>query len=187
TTSTDVPLTGTSGTLGLPGTVVLFGNENIDYGWLSGARASAGFWLSSCCPIGIEGSGFLFPRRHSQSSFLSNASGLPLTAIPFLNVEDVPPSAFEDRFRLSGASPSIDERSGGVLIDSSIRLWGAEANVVCGDCIACLVGFRYLNLDEELNITGIRTALSDGAVFFLGEEFPIGTTTTSRDSFRTIN
>ena len=56
-----------TGTLGQPGTVVLFGpGSDVERSPISGGRFTAGCWLDECCTFGLEGNYFfLVPRRQS--------------------------------------------------------------------------------------------------------------------------
>src|SRR5204862_3148904 len=47
-----------SGSLDIAGTQVLFGNDGLDYGTLSGGRASLGVWLDEERRLGVEVGGF---------------------------------------------------------------------------------------------------------------------------------
>src|SRR5262249_46336672 len=78
-------------------------------------------------------------------------------------------------FGFANAIP--DFRVGGTTITSSTRLWGAEFNLtnklVENGCVgACwLLGFRYLDLNEDVAINQQETAINDTNVAF-GVPFP---------------
>ncbi len=136
------------GALGQPGTMILFGNSNLDYGTFSGGRLTVGTWLDHDATIGLEGQGFLLEQRSTGASFAS--PGQPALAVPFFNAvtgqEDI------------GAVATPGVKAGGVSVSSSTRLWGAESNVVVnlvregGWTVDFLGGFRYLDLREDLSL-----------------------------------
>jgi hypothetical protein len=109
----------------------VFGDQQLDYGALSGLRISAGYWFSPEPCWGIDGSVFFLSQGARQFSTQTNGSP-PL----FVNGQFV----------------------NGVQIDSLSQLWGLDVNalrrVVHGDAftVDLLGGFRYLNLEEKLNI-----------------------------------
>jgi hypothetical protein len=83
---------------------------------------------------------------------------------------------------------------GGVVAETTTRLWGAEANlsslVVSRDAFraTALAGFRYLSLKESLgldeNFTPIGQPLDPG---FLGEPVDLGQSVTTLNRFATQN
>jgi hypothetical protein len=156
TTSTS-PTGAGNGVIGNPNTALLFGNQTIDYPYQSGFRASAGVLPCCDCPVGIEGSGFLIPKAKQEFNFFSNGAGSPLIAEPFRNAPNNMP---DGEASLVLAAPGVF--AGGVRIDSSVQLWGSEANVVIGSGYSLLVGARYVDLEEKLDITGVRTTLANG-------------------------
>jgi hypothetical protein len=135
------------GVLGRPGTVVLDGGENYDYGTLSGGRIAAGV-MDASGTIGIMGSGFLL--EHALTGFQTTAQDQPagtVLARPYIN--------------------AVTQRSTSTIADepllitgfartASARLWGAETNLVAavegdGYRLRGLLGFRYLDLYERLD------------------------------------
>lgn len=139
-----------SGILGQPGTVILFGNENIDPGVLSGGRVTIGYWFNHCKEWGLEGSAFVLGQ--GTTTFDANSNQYPVLARPFfnqnLNQEDAELTARPDL----GA--------GSVHIQNTTKLWGAEINLrrnLCCDPCSCwkfgwLAGVRYIDLSEGLTI-----------------------------------
>jgi hypothetical protein len=149
------------GALDQPGTRVLFGNSGVGYRGFSGLRITLGTWLDPEELFGIEGSGFLLERRSSRTYFTSNAVGSPVLAIPFFN--QTPGTVREDREPISNVAAKL---AGNVLVASSLQLWGAEANAIC--CLwrepnlewNALLGFRYLDLHERMQILKHKIALA---------------------------
>ena len=131
---------------------------------LSG-RFVLGGWLDDCRRCGVEASYFFLGTQ--RTTFSASASGLPGTlalARPFFDVV----SGREASELI--AFPGV--LAGRVAISSASRLWGAEINlrenVRRGPCwqLDVLYGFRYVSLDENLNVVAPRTSgrwRSDGA------------------------
>jgi hypothetical protein len=190
TTTTATPALTNLGALGQSGTVELFGNQNIGYPWLSGARATVGFQFPcSDCPVGIEGTGFYLPKRHEEFNFFSNGNGTPLIAEPFFN-SGVNAFVFNASGPPGEAALVLSNPGGvfgGVHIDSSAQLWGSEANVVIGSGFSMLLGFRYVDLQEDLNISSTVTNLPGVNNLFNGILLGGGDTITVSDGFTTRN
>lgn len=158
--------------LGAPGATVLFGGRDLDYGTFSGVRATLGAWLDDSATYGIEGSGFFLFRRSTGITARSDAQGNPVLAFPTFDVSN----GGENALILSG-SGGLATSSGGAMIDSSSRLWSAEANGVMnllredGLSVDLLAGFRYVDLDEELQIAGgSAISVGGGNVVFLVQD-----------------
>jgi hypothetical protein len=149
---------GRPGVLGGPGTQVLLGGEDVNFGMSSGGRFSAGYWFGDCQTIGVEGN-YLFLNQVSSSHAIS-APGLPGTpplSIPFSNVT-IPG---EDSTGV--ALPTGSGFSGIADLTVSTRLQGAELNTVLPLCtyhgirLEALGGFRWINIDESLHFTTVST------------------------------
>jgi hypothetical protein len=179
---TNPPFTGGGGRLGQPDTVVLFGGDDIDNEERSGGRFALGGFLP-CSKLGWELGGFFLGRR---SVNFEAASSTALIARPFFNVltgrEDVQATA------LPGVS------SGALSVHLPSQLWGAEADLQCLLCSGCcyrvrlLGGFRYLNLDESLDIREDIAFGPDVSTVF-GNDFAFlnNATAVVLDSFHTRN
>src|SRR5262249_31406020 len=129
---------------------------NIDNQVRQGGRFTAGFYCNDCQSCGLEGSFlFLSSRAAHFTATGSGAPGSPTTARPFFNV-------------ITGAEDSELESAANLLSGTtnfslSSRLWGAELNLISMLCCCCecgrgyqlegLAGFRYLQLNEGLQIT----------------------------------
>jgi hypothetical protein len=164
-----------NGFLGAPGVAVINGGSSINYGPLSGARLAAGFCDPTYC-YGIEFAAFYLPGRSKTFAAASNAAGAPLLARPFIDAATGAESSLLVAF--PGAI------AGGVLVDSYINLWGAEANLLrhrwtrnwVGDGNLAgwywngdgLLGFRFINLNEGLRIDQQSMLLPGGASGFAG-------------------
>jgi hypothetical protein len=172
------------GALGQPSTEEFIGNNTADNNVRSGALFTAGAWLNQAQTVGLEG-GFFFLQPRS-SSFAANSNGIALLAVPFFAVGTITNPdgsttnlSMEDALVVGTPGASV----GTVVVTTSNRFWGAEANGLinlCRDCsfrVDLLTGFRYLELKDQLNI------LSDSVV--LPPNGPMAVTTF--DSFNTRN
>jgi hypothetical protein len=173
------------GVLGVPGTVPLFQDSNLAYSYNSGGRVSAGFWFNACQSVGLEGNGFLLERTRDSFPIASGANGLPLLASPFVN--SVTQTEAVSFISLPG------QNAGKFLATSTDRVWGAEGDLVVG-LYHCgpqrsdlLLGFRYMDLTENLDIFR-QTSLFPGiTVPFGGGTVTAPQTISIDDSFATRN
>jgi hypothetical protein len=163
------------GALGNPTTQVLFGGSDIDYGSFSGFRVTAGGWIDSCQTFGLEASGFLLPQRSTDFVASANAAGSPFLAVPLNSAVAIPGSGIptgEIGFPVS--APGFNT---GVSVSSQSRLWGFEVNGLWnayrGDVfrVELLGGFRYLDLDEELNLSARAAVPGVAAIASLNDGF----------------
>jgi hypothetical protein len=151
----------TSGAILQPGTLALYGANNVNYGSISGARVTLGAWLDCQDRCGLEGSGFLLDR--ATQTFARSSFGTPVLAVPFFNASP----AVQAESVAYAAYPGVF--AGRIVVESDSRLWGAEANGVLGFenrphvYWHGIYGFRYLNLREGLNL-GV-TAFGNGPTF----------------------
>ena len=181
------------GQIGAPGTQILYGNGPIGDPLHFGARFSAGLWLDCEQSCGIEASYFFLGRNHETVTFSSPT--FPVILRPFIQLN--PPGgpnfqivAFPPGFTQIGLT--VPDQTGSVVIDTSSALWGAEFNGK--ECLCCrasmcdayrvdvFAGFRYLDLDDRLNIVENITL---GANNIAG--FPPGTRAVVVDRFGTHN
>jgi hypothetical protein len=170
-----------AGILGRTGTVVVFGDSKVDENPRSGLLISGGVWLDDCHTFGIEAGYFFLESRGKSNNFAgTGAPGSAVLARPFFNVVSQMPDSEIDAF------PGV--ASGTKDIHTSSFLQGAEANGICnlcccGDWCGCggyrvdlLAGFRYLHLDEDLEIRETVSVFPQvpfigGTAFNLFDEF----------------
>jgi Putative beta barrel porin-7 (BBP7) len=194
-----VPLVTTSnnststGAIGQKGTEVLFGDQGLDLQYPEGMRFTLGLSPTRdwCVPLEV-----VYTYQHQRTdafSEQSSANGSPLLARPVFST--TPNNSGETS--LVSSDPGL--KSGDINIDGSLQLWGIQAVGVVrtdcqwgDDCCGCAlylpVGFRYLNLNEGLNINSSSTAIgADTAVHFLGSTFGEGSQTVVTDIFRSNN
>jgi hypothetical protein len=174
------PLATLGGTVGpgpftnTPGTIVVLGHQDMDYGTFSGIRARLGAWLVTDHSLGVEAGGFLLERNGFQEGVRSDVNGNPTLTRPFVDAVTGMASA------ILISAPGL--QSGDLRVASHSRLWGAEVNLRTnvahqeGLEVDLLGGFRYLGLDEGL------TVMQDGTVIAGGPPFA---TFTLRDRFYT--
>lgn len=177
-----------------PGTSIVFGNTRLDYGRMSGAQAGGGIWLDDRHIWGLETDGFILERRTLHFHFASDATGNPILARPITDL--INGDLAQDAFPIS--SPGV--ASGSFDVSTSSRLWGAEGNILrnlyASDCFRAdlIVGFRYLDLQEDLDLLQQSTQLpgsfapftlpdATGTPQFLAD----GSTLTIAESFHTRN
>jgi len=188
TTGPASPITPSPGAIGTPGTVVLFGGNDLDPGAFSGARFTAGFWLNDCQTKGIEGSYFFLGSRSNDfTTSSSGAPGSPVLARPFFDVSSGLSNSELDAF------PGL--AAGSKIVHSSSQLQGPEANLLCNLCCSCndccdpcapahgyrvdlISGLRYLDLKEKLRIDensqifpGATGTILDGADISAFDQF----------------
>ena len=140
------------GALGSPGTIPLFGG-GMNYGNFSGMRLTLGSWLGAEGVWGVEASTFALERRSTGFAAASDGAGNPPIYVPFFNVGTGREGS------LAIADPNFGF-AGRIAVASSSRLWGTELNLVrsvsnCGPLnVALIGGFRYMDLRENLRMSG---------------------------------
>ena len=144
-----LPALVSTGILGAPGTVVLFGDSTVNDRWHSGGRVRAGAWFDPQRSWGVEAS--FFGLQDASADFNASSNGSTVLARPFFNVL----IGAQDEFLL--ASPR--GFGGQIAIGETSRLWGAGLVLrkeVCADCagrISALVGYRFLRASDDLSIS----------------------------------
>lgn len=157
--------------IGQSGTKVLFGNESIHNGALSGFRIALRSWLGDEQDYAIEGSGFYLPKQTIRA-FSDESS--ELLGIPFNNVAPNPLPADSggsnglfpgETAILLGFSPLT--YIGSINATSSTRLWDAELNGLFHFLskptfrLSALGGLTYTDLFDELNLHYYNNSGSD--------------------------
>jgi hypothetical protein len=144
------------GVLGQPGTTVVFGQSDPLNNLRSGVRATVGWWMDDCQTWALEGSGLFLGRQ--SSNLVVSSTGVPLLARPFFNVTANMQDAELVANPLVPSLPGLLPLVGSVSVSSRSDLWGAEANLVRNIYrglrfqLDLYGGFRYLDLDEHLDI-----------------------------------
>jgi hypothetical protein len=171
-----------AGVLGQPNTLVLLGGGSISPNEFSGFQTSLGFWLDPDHRSAIEVVGFWVGKSSRQYRFGSDATGAPFTAQPLLSPDEV---------ALSVALPGINTAT--FNVNTVMNFFGAEINCIHNICRSCgwsfdtLVGFRYLYLNDRLDINQNLTVLPGQAIFFNGVIQGGGSNFLINDSFNMTN
>jgi hypothetical protein len=135
------------GILGQSGVSVLYGNQSAGSNLHNGYRFSFTYWCGE--RWGVDGRFFFLGDTGKVNSFSSNT--ISMLARPFTDIN--PARSFSEVI----ASPGV--LTGGVIVSTSTNLWGADLSARrklyrgCNSYIDGLIGYRYMNLTEELNIT----------------------------------
>ena len=167
--TTGNPLDPIPGGLGQPGTQVLYGGQNIDFGWSNGFRLTAGGWLPGE-PFGGEVSFFSLQRRSRTFAIGSDGAGNPPLYLPAIN----PANGAEVSLVVADPVLLFDGR---VAVTSQSRLLGAEANALLAGAtcqwgeVDLLAGFRYLDLEESITLQNPTTDLALGTYADLIDRF----------------
>jgi hypothetical protein len=146
----------TFGVVGADGTQILSGGS-LDYGVSSGARFQTGLWFCECQTFGIDVGFFFLGDTVSNFLAVSNSSGSPVLSRPFTGA--ITGQATVEQVAFPG------EQAGSVAVHSTSRLLGADTNLLWNPRYLCWsgpccgnwrwgfsLGFRYLNLKENLGI-----------------------------------
>lgn len=154
------------GILGAEGSSVVYGGNGLDFRAFSGARFGLGAYFDKENTLGIEGSGFFLEKR--PADFLANSSvtGIPVFGRPVINA-------------LTGAetvelvsAPGVVAGSLSVTAHSGFYGWDVNAADVIyrdnGGRLELLAGFRYLQLDEDLEMVQNSVLQPGGAAGFAG-------------------
>jgi hypothetical protein len=176
--------TATAGGLADPTTQVLLGNTDINYHAFSGVRLGAGYSLSE--NIALEGSVFYLGSQTRTLGVGADPTGNPFLFRPVSDVDTGNPNA--------GTFVSLPGFvTGQVQVSSSINLWGADAVFAATlwrtrtTTLDALIGFRYLDLFEKLDIQDNRMILAPGFANFGAQIANPGDIFSFQDSFHTRN
>ena len=169
-----------NGVPGLGDTSVIYGNGSVPTSLHTGARFGGTYWFDDCHTWGLDASLFFLGRNGKE--FAVSTDTYPLLARPFVNANQG--IAFSELVAAPGLA------TGSVAVRSDTQLWGADVNLrrslLCGPCtkIDLLLGYRYLRLTDEINITE-SFSRSPGSLAAFG--VPTALLGTVSDQFRTIN
>jgi hypothetical protein len=182
TTSPAGTATAQAGVLGQPGTQVLIGGTDLDYGGLSGGRLAGGWWSDDARTFGIEARFFFLGEKTKSFPLTSDNSGNPILARPIFSVQ-----AGAESSELAAFPGTI---ASSLAISTSTELWGTEVNLLeelydahGPACIHFLLGFLYLDLHENLQIAQAGTVLANNVVGFNGAAVALGNQLVLTDSF----
>lgn len=181
---------GAGGILGQPSTQVLYGGGDFGMGLFSGFDLSGVLWRDPDRRIGIQLGGMLLEQKSNSIHEFSDTTGQPLLARPFFNAD-------------FGVNDSIltsfpNAIAGGINASASTQLYGAEGNFLwnvyrsCpGDCCMCtfnwIGGFRWLELNEHLNISQTSILINGATAAFDQKVYTSPATFTIRDNIQALN
>lgn len=168
-----------AGELGQPTTTILYGHEDLDASTHPGGRVRLGYWFDARQTHGLEAA--YFGLAQQSSTFHADSTRIAILARPIFNVEPsrVGPDAEFVAF------PGLAE--GQIHVHRQTQMQGFEAlyrRALCRECdrrVDWLVGYRYLNLDEELVISDSKRIVTSGT------GLQLGTTLEEFDRFATRN
>lgn len=173
------------GALGQSGTQVIYGGQNVDLGAASGWRLDLGYWLDAEQRFGLQAGFFILERQGREFDAFSDQNGNPVLARPVFNAQSQSESSYVD------ALPGT--LAGGMTITNTSQFFGYEfnglVNIVKTDRFRLdgILGFRYLNLTETLEIDDQLIPLAPNFLTFLGQPVDVTSTMFDFDSFRTTN
>jgi hypothetical protein len=179
----------TAGTLGNPGTAVVYGGGRVNDPWRIGVRLSAGWWFDPSQCSGIQASVFFLD--HDSDTFRAGFNGNPGIFRPFFNGTGAPNAqliAFQDPTIAPGRlTPVI---AGQVLVHTGNSIQGEDVNyrhvlrMTENGRIDVLLGYRHLGATDDVSVSDSLVATNvNPPVGFP----PPGTLIFVRDSFQTTN
>lgn len=185
---------GPPATRGVPGTVgTLVRHSTTDFGFdsISGFRISGGAFRDDARRYGWYASGFLMENKSDLFTAMSDPTGQPLLARPFINAQTGAADALLVSF------PTF--ASGTITAVASSQIWGAEGGPIinlyrsapCDDaCIWNLnltTGFRFLQLNETFRVSQFSTILPGQTAPFDGKLYGEGTQIEVTDEINALN
>lgn len=166
-----------AGVLGVAGTSILLGGEDLAGGFRPGERISFGAWLNRAQTFGLEGS---YLQINRQTEFF-NASSIssPILARPFFNVQ----TGQQDSQTVTYPGVQSGSFSSAYASDFQVAEFLARRNWLQRPEVTVdfLTGYRYQQLDDHLAV--------DDSLSFSGTQsgFPAGSTVQQSDRFDTRN
>lgn len=162
------------------GTATVFGAQNFHFNPMIGGAWDTGYWFKKNPLWGGEWGGFVL-EKHSDAFHI--VAGDQVVARPFIDADTGLPNSFLVSF------PGFNR--GSVTAQVSSEMWGLEWNlqrkllVDATKKLVFLVGFRYLDLHEDLAVLSDSTFLA-ASTFYNLTIFP-GDRDIVADSFDTRN
>ncbi len=163
-----------SGVIGDPSTQIIFGNDNPNYGMLSGFRFGAGTWFDASGRMGMNAEFFSTGSQGQNFYEASNANGSPLLARPFTNNQLGSQSAFVV------AAPNY--AAGYIYNASSLSTAGGDMNMLFnlyrsapdsgfGYGLSLVAGFRYFGLSEHVDMISQTSLLNGNSITYQNQTF----------------
>lgn len=169
-----------AGVIGLPGTQVLFGDEQSGQDSRSGIRASLGRWLDDCGTKGVEVGYFGVFHDGSGSEFAAATggqpgSGLPILARPFFDVSNGDQNARILSFPgIVDGAVNVASNSELHSVNATFRRHWREGELGRIDMLA---GYRYFRFRDSLRVQEnfVSTApvgnIAQGTAFSIFDDF----------------
>ena len=192
---TNVPYLSTSapqdaGLAGRPTTTLLHSRSDLGYNLFSGFHINGGWYRDADRRFGMDIGGMMFERKSNIFFAQSDTNGIPVIARPFVDATTGGPAV------LTVAQQGL--ASGAVLVSTSNEMFGAEANLLANLYRSCpedeckwtidgLLGFRYFEVHEDLQIRSQSTILGGGAPRFNGAAIFNPAIVTVTDNFDVYN
>ncbi len=192
---TNVPYLSTSapqdsGLAGRPTTTLLHSRSDLGYNVLAGFHINGGWYRDADRRYGIDVGGMLFERTSNVFFASSDTNGIPVIARPFIDATTGGPAV------LTVAQQGL--ASGNVLVSTQNEMYGAEASLLANLYRSCpddackwtidgLLGFRFFELHEDLQISSQSTILGGGSPRFNGASIFNPAIVTVHDSFDVYN
>lgn len=151
--------------LGGTGTSVLFGNGELNDGTANGFRVNLGFWATPQQSFAVEGEYFRLAEQSER--YNASSDGTTILGRPFFDIV-----AGQETAQLFSYPGLV---AGSLNIDAETNLQSALVNVRASLCpqhglcdcrrdrIDWIVGYRYLELSDDLRFTENLTSLSTAA------------------------
>jgi hypothetical protein len=179
-----------AGLEGQPTTRVVVGDKDVNFFQTSGIRASAGYWVDSNRRWGVELDGFLLEQRNRFFDFRSDQNGIPVIARPFTEAITGQPSSLLVSFPglLSGGiDVSVRNRTYGAELNGLMNLYRSRPGHLYGLSADMIGGFRWMQVDEGLDITSVSDLLPGNTTPFAGILVGAPATIGVNDNFSTKN
>jgi hypothetical protein len=166
-----------AGVLGLATTSVLFGNNDANDGYRSGARFTLGSWLDPCQRAGFEVTYLQLGTSDQSANFSSTTT--PILGVPFTNVLTGNPVA------VLAAFPGVATGTLGVTavnhFDTLEALLRKNIYQNCNGGTDFVLGYRYARLSDTVTMNEAITGTGEGGIV------PVGTTLDAADRFDSSN
>jgi hypothetical protein len=172
------------------GPSILSGGEDVNFGTFQGFYLDGGLWFDCRHHLGVEFNGFYFGSQSVTSTFASDAAGNPTITRPIIDALTFRPV----NVIVSTADPALGGPvAGAVSVRNTSLLGGLGANGVMNlshhedYTVDYLMGFRYIDLEERLNVGQVSTPLFPGTMLLGGVPLPPGVGVSLTDDFHTRN
>lgn len=152
------------------------GNDSQRFPGFSGTRLTFGYSLGKERRFALEGSGFALQQQSAGYQASGDSNGNPIFGVPVYNnvaysIGKQTIRVGEDSLPFSLPDDPARSRAGGIItgnidIKNNLRFWGGELNGVISLWrkpnwdVSGIVGFRYLDLTESLNLTSTIIGVS---------------------------